>query len=178
MRHSEEQRFVEDISLDFEQMGLPRIAGRVLAVLMISDPPTQSLTDLCALLDASKSSVSTTTRLLVEMDLIEQAPSPVPRQVYFRFKPGGWTVFIHQRLRLWASMHQTAERGLELLKDKDPALRERLQEAHDMFSLVEEQFPAVLERWETSRKAGEQAEPNARNARLAVGIAQTGSRAS
>ena len=148
MRYYEEKHFVEDISLYFEQMGLPRTAGRVLGMLLNSDPPAQSLTDLCALLDASKSSVSTITRLLVEMDLIERAPSPVPRQAYFQFRPGGWLVFIRQRLRLWASLHQIAEQGLELLQDRNPGLRDRLQEAHDMFSLIEEELPTVLERVE------------------------------
>jgi DNA-binding transcriptional regulator GbsR (MarR family) len=152
MRYFEEKRFVEDISLYFEQMGLPRTAGRVLGVLLITDPPAQSLTDLCALLGASKSSVSTTTRLLVEMDLIERVPSPLPRQVYFQFKPGGWAVFVRQRLKLWASLHEIAEEGLALLQDRDPVLRGRLQEAHDMFSLIEEELPALLERVETRDK--------------------------
>lgn len=152
MRYYEEKHFVEDISLYFEQMGLPRTAGRVLGVLLISDPPAQSLTDLCERVRASKSAVSTTTRLLTEMDLIERAPSPVPRQVYFQFKPGGWLVFIRQRLRLWASLHQIAEQGLELLRDRDSQLRERLQEAHDMFSVIEEELPALLERVESEHK--------------------------
>jgi len=151
-RYFEEKHFVEDISLYFEQMGLPRTAGRVLGVLLISDPPAQSLTDLCAFLDASKSSISTTTRLLVEMDLIERVPSPVPRQIYFQFRPGGWLVFVRQRLRLWASLHQIAEHGLDLLQDRDPALRDRLLEAHDMFSLIEEELPMLLKRVEEQRR--------------------------
>jgi hypothetical protein len=32
-------------------------------------------------------------------------------------------------------------------------LRERLQEAHDMFSLIEEELPALLERVENRHKA-------------------------
>jgi DNA-binding transcriptional regulator GbsR (MarR family) len=148
MRYYEEKHFVEDISLYFEQMGLPRTAGRVLGVLLICDPPAQSLTDLCEILQASKSSISTTTRLLSEMGLIERVASPVPRQVYFQFKTGGWIVFIRQRLKLWASLHQIAERGLGLLEGRDAAVRERLQEAHDMFSLIEENLPALLARVE------------------------------
>ena len=148
MPYYEMRHFIEDISLYFEQMGLPRMAGRVLGVLLISDPPAQSLTDLSEILQASKSSISTNTRLLTEMGLIERAASPVPRQVYFQFKPGGWVVFIRQRLRLWASLHQIAEHGLELLADRDPALRQRLREAHDMFSALEEELPALLARVE------------------------------
>jgi DNA-binding transcriptional regulator GbsR (MarR family) len=148
MHYYEEMHFIEDTSLYFEQMGLPRMAGRVLGVLLICDPPAQSLTDLCEILQASKSSISTTTRLLSEMGLIERAASPVPRQVYFQFRPGGWIVFIRQRLKLWASLHQIAERGLDLLEGRDAAARERLQEAHDMFSLIEENLPTLLARVE------------------------------
>ncbi|MEJ2732865.1 MAG: MarR family transcriptional regulator [Anaerolineae bacterium] len=152
MRYYEEKHFIEDISLYFEQMGLPRMAGRVLGVLLICDPPAQSLTDLCEILQASKSSISTTTRLLIEMGLIERTASPVPRQIFFQFKPGGWVVFIRQRLRLWASLHEIAERGLGLLQDLDPSLRERLQEAHDMFSLIEDELPGLLERVENEHR--------------------------
>lgn len=152
-RYYEEKHFIEDISLYFEQMGLPRMAGRVLGVLLICEPPAQSLTDLCEILQASKSSVSTTTRLLSEMGLIERVASPVPRRVYFQFRAGGWVLFIRQRLRLWASLHQIAEYGLELLQDREPALRERLQEAHDMFSMIEDELPALLERVENKHIA-------------------------
>jgi len=55
-------------------------------------------------------------------------------------------------LRMMASLHQIAERGLELLKDEDPALRERLQEAHDMFSLIEDQLPTLLDRIDEQRR--------------------------
>ena len=152
MHYFDEKHFVEDISLYFEQMGLSRTAGRALGALLISDPPALSLTELCARVHASKSAISTTTRLLVEMDLIERVPSPMPRQVCFQFRPGGWAVFVRQRLKLWASLHQIAEHGLDLLQGKDPALRDRLREAHDVFSIIEDELPALLERVEIRRQ--------------------------
>lgn len=147
-RFYEEKHFIEDISLYFEQMGMPRMAGRVLGVLLISNPPEQSINDLCEVLQASKSSISTTTRLLSEMGLIERVAPPLPRRVYFQFKGGGWVTFMRMRLRLMASLHQIAEWGLELLGDKEPNLRGRLQEAHDMFSLIEDALPSLLQRIE------------------------------
>ena len=149
----EQKHFIEDISLYFEQMGIPRMAGRILGVLLIANPPEQSMTDLCEILQASKSSISTNTRLLSEMGLIERTPSPEPRQVYFRFTPGGWVTFMRMYLRMMASLHQVTERGLELLKDEEPALRERLQEAHDMFSLIEDELPALLDRIKEQHKS-------------------------
>ena len=140
----EKRHFIEDISLYFEQMGMPRMAGRILGVLLICDPPEASINDLCVQLQASKSSISTNARLLDEMGLIERVASRVPRQLYYRFTPGGWVTFMRMRLKLMASLHEIAERGLELLKDADPALLRRLQEAHDMFSAIEEELPLLL----------------------------------
>jgi DNA-binding transcriptional regulator GbsR (MarR family) len=140
----EEKHFIEDIGLFFEQMGMPRMAGRILGLLLISDPPAQSITELSEKLQASKSSISMMARLLVENGLIERVASPVPRRDYYRFKPGGWVLYMRQWLGLMTGLHAIAERGLNLMRSRPPELQERLQEAHDLFSLVEERFPALL----------------------------------
>jgi DNA-binding transcriptional regulator GbsR (MarR family) len=148
----EERHFIEDIGLFFERMGLPRMAGRVLGVLLISDPPAQSLTELSEALQASKSAISTATRLLVEAGLIEQVPSPVPRRDYFRFRPGGWLLYMRQWMEVMGALHQITERGLSLLKSKTPELQERLQEAHDLFSFMEAEYSGWFQRWEEHKK--------------------------
>jgi len=142
----EEIHFIEDIGLYFEQMGLPRMAGRILGALLISDPPAQSITDLGVRLNASKSSISIMARLLVERGLIERVASPVPRRDYYRFKPGGWITYMKQWLGLMSGLHQITERGMRLMSDKPEPLKERLQEAHDLFSSVELEFPSILEK--------------------------------
>ncbi len=142
----EEIHFIEDIGLYFEQMGLPRMAGRILGALLISDPPSQSITDLGNRLHASKSSISIMARLLVERGLIERVASPIPRRDYYRFKPGGWIIYMHQWLGLMAGLHQITERGMQLMSEKPEPLKQRLQEAHDLFSNVEQEFPAILQK--------------------------------
>ena len=147
----EELHFIEDIGLFFEQMGLPRMAGRILGALLISDPAAQSITDLSGKLKASKSSISIMARLLVEHGLVERVASPVPRRDYYRFKPGGWIVYMRQWLGLMSALHQIPERGLALMEDQPSQLKERLQGAHDLFSFIEQEFPALLKRLETER---------------------------
>ncbi len=149
----EAKHFIEDIGLFFEQMGMPRMAGRILGVLLIADPPAQSITDIAGTLMTSKSSVSTMARLLVEDGLIERVASPVPRRDYYRFKPGGWILYMRRWLGLMAELHRITERGLRLLADQPPEMQQRLQEAHDLFSLVEERFPAIIETLEQARTA-------------------------
>jgi len=148
----EEKHFIEDIGLFFEQMGMPRMAGRILGVLLISDPPAQSITDLAEKLKASKSSISIMARLLVENGLIERVASPVPRRDYYRFKQGGWMLYMRQWLELMSALHQIAERGLTFMEGKPPELKERLQEAHDMFSFIEQEFPTLLKVLESKRE--------------------------
>jgi hypothetical protein len=58
---------------------------------------------------------------------------------------------MRQWLGLFSELHGIAERGLALTEGKPDALRERLLEAHDLFSLMEEQMPTLLETLEKER---------------------------
>ncbi|MBA3470937.1 MAG: hypothetical protein H0T53_14985 [Herpetosiphonaceae bacterium] len=60
------RQFVEKVGLLYEQVGLQRMAGRILGWLLICDPPAQSAADLAAALDASKGSISGITRQLFQ----------------------------------------------------------------------------------------------------------------
>jgi len=148
----EEKHFIEDIGLFFEQMGLPRMAGKILGVLLISDPPAQSITDIAMSLNASKSSISIMARLLVERGLIERVASPVPRRDYYRFKPGGWILYLRSWLELMSALHQITERGMNLIRQRKGTEDERLMEAHDLFSLLENKFPTLLSTLEKERR--------------------------
>jgi len=147
-----EKHFIEDIGLFFEQMGLPRMAGRILGVLLISVPPERSLNDICENLQASKSAVSTMARYLVNIGLIEKVPSPLPRRDYFKFRPGGWLTFMRQRMEIMAALHEIAERGLAILEGEEEPLKERLYEAHDVFAFVEKEFPRWLENMKNTKE--------------------------
>jgi DNA-binding transcriptional regulator GbsR (MarR family) len=118
-RYYEKKYSVEDVSLYFEQVGIPHMSGRILGVLLIADPLEQSIDDLCERLQASKSSVSTNARLLSEMGLDERVPLPIPRRVCFRFLTGGWVTFERMYWRMMAPLHQSTAEGLILLKDED-----------------------------------------------------------
>jgi len=152
---AEEQRFVEEVGIVFEQTGLPRMAGRILGWLLISDPPHQSTDQLVEALMASKGSISTMTRLLIQIGLIERLSLPGVRHDYFRLRPDAWHHMIRRGLVDEIRMvRQLAERGLELLADKTPLTRKWLEEMRDVYTFLEWEFPALLERWEEERKKG------------------------
>lgn len=154
-RKFEEKRFVEDVGLFFEQYGLPRMAGRVLGWLLISDPPHQSIGELSEALMASKGSISTMTRLLIQLGLIERTSLPGLRRDYFCIK-SATDELITQGIVKITTMRQLSERGLRLLEGKSPQLRERLKAMRDVSAFFEKQYPILLECWEGERQKAKQ----------------------
>lgn len=154
-RQAEVKRFVEEVGIFFEEMSLPRMAGRILGWLFISDPPHQSIDELAQALMASKGSISTATRLLIQFNLIERFSLPGIRHNYFRIRPEGWHHLAGQRANQIKVMRQLCERALELLEGKARGNREWLEEMRDMYAFFEREFPALLERWEQERKRSE-----------------------
>jgi len=154
-RQAEVKRFVEEVGIFFEEMSLPRMAGRILGWLFISDPPHQSIDELAEALMASKGSISTMTRLLIQFNLIERFSLPGIRHNYFRILPEGWHQLARQRANQIKGMRQICDRGLELLGDKAQLNRQYLEEMRDMYAFFEQEFPVLLDRWEQGHKRNE-----------------------
>ena len=150
-RQIEEKNFIEEVGLFFEQTGMPRMAGRILGWLLISDPPHQSPGELAEALMASKGSISTMTRLLIRIGLIERLSLPGVRHDYFRIRTDAWHHLIKQSLEQVTIVRQLAERGLKLLEGKPELTRKWLEEMHDMYAFFEREYPVLLARWEKEK---------------------------
>ncbi len=127
------------------------MAGKILGVLLIADRRLNPSLKLAKTWRQQKFR-RIMARLLVENGLIERVASPLPRRDYYRFKEGGWVLYMRQWLALMHELHKIAERGLALLEEKPDEMKERLLEAHDLFSMLEERFPILLEYLEKERK--------------------------
>ena len=153
MANDIEQQFVEKISLYFEQLGFPRMGGRIFGWLLISETPQASMAELMEALQASKSSISSMTRLLIQVDLIEIASIPGVRRGYFRIRKDAWTNALKDRLTQAVTFRQLADEGLAVLKDGAPDRLRRLQEMRLMYAFLEREIPELLKRWEKERQA-------------------------
>jgi DNA-binding transcriptional regulator GbsR (MarR family) len=149
----EELHFAEDVGLFFEQMGFPRMAGRILGWLLICDPPHQSAGELSDVLQASKGSLSTMTRFLIQLELVERVGLPGQRRDYFRIRPGAWPQLIKSQMQVMTGLHEVVERGLRLMNGREPVAQQRLREAHDLYAFLERELPALLRRWELEHRA-------------------------
>ncbi len=144
--------FAEEFALAYEAAGLPRIAGRILGWLMVCDPPEQSAAQLVTTLGVSKASISTMTRLLTQMHLIEKVPKRGARSDFYRIRPGIWTERVRNGLASLAIYRQLAEKGLKLMENAPPERSQRLQEMHQIYSFFEEELKGMFERLEKRRR--------------------------
>jgi len=119
---------------------------------MISDPPERSAEELAEELEASRGSISQTTRSLIQMSLVQRWSRPGERRDYFRIKPGAWHEIMRREIEALSGFRKMAERGLELLDSEDPGARRSLEEMRDFYAYWEKEMPAVLERWERRKR--------------------------
>jgi DNA-binding transcriptional regulator GbsR (MarR family) len=76
-------RFIEHMGLLWEDEGLPRIAGRIFGLALISSDPC-SLDEIATTLKVSKPSVSNDARMLHKLGLIERVSFPGDRKDYYQ----------------------------------------------------------------------------------------------
>lgn len=139
--------FVEELGLVLDTAGLPRAAGRMLAWLMVCDPPEQSAEDLGTALEASTGGVSMTTRLLVQHGFVQRIGRPADRKAYYRVAPGAWDTVMAAELASTTRLREVGEKGLALLRAHPADRRERLSEMTDFYAFLERELPALMQRF-------------------------------
>jgi DNA-binding transcriptional regulator GbsR (MarR family) len=142
------KQFIEDIGILYEEMGLPRMAGRIFGWLLLCEPAYQSAEQLATVVEASKGSISSMTRLLIQTGIVEKIGIPGKRGTYYRIRSGSWSKLMKKRLPYLTSMRKLTERGLELIADRTPESQQRLQELHDFYAFLEQEIPSLLDRYD------------------------------
>jgi DNA-binding transcriptional regulator GbsR (MarR family) len=140
--------YVEEFGVSFEQFGLPKMVGRVLGSLIVSDPPERSAEELAEELRASRGSISSATRTLVQMGLVQRFSRPGERRNRFRVRPGAWAELMRREQDSLKSFREMAERGLELMGGAGPEARRGLEEMRHLYAFWERELPALLKRYE------------------------------
>lgn len=152
-------RVIEEFGIVSEAHGMPRMAGRILGRLLMCTPPHQSLSCLAEDVQASKGSVSTMTRLLIERRIVERITFPGDRQDYVRVRSGSIGEMFTHTIRHADIQARLLERALTVADDHSTEGLARIREAHDFFSFMRDEFPALLERWQERQAHSADADP-------------------
>ena len=143
----EEAAFVEEMGLFLGSSGMTPMAGRMWGWLLICDPPEQTASDLAAELHASRGAISGTARLLAAAGMVRRTRRRGDRREYFTAPPGALRALLAGAGASFRRFREITEDGLEVVGDRPPAARARLQEIHDAYAFFEREYPALIERY-------------------------------
>ena len=135
---------VERFGLRFEADGLPRIAGRMLGLLMVSAEP-RSVDDLAEELQASRTSANTNARLLERLGAVERASKPGDRRDYYRVVDN-----LHERM-LDARIEQM-KTTRDLLSQAVSCCEGREAQVHDRLCSFAKFYDDMVAALETAKK--------------------------
>ncbi len=144
------ERFVEKAGVLWENDGLPRIAGRIFGLMLISDEAL-SLDEIAEDLGVSKASVSTDTRLLERLGFIERISKAGDRKDYYQQTERSFERAIAQRIRRMHELESLIETGRELAVTR--AVRERLADHHFAFRQITQALETTLEALQDRHRA-------------------------
>lgn len=143
----EQRTFVERMGQSAETDGMSPIAGRLFALLLLSDEPC-SLDDLAAALEVSKASVSTDARRLLDRGIVERVTRPGDRRDYYELAPDFFAQVVRSRIARWRRIHQLIGPLRHPRARLSPVVRQRIASIDEVDSFVVERLDAALAAWE------------------------------
>ncbi len=96
--HPKARQFIERVGLLTEGEGLPRIAGRIYGLLLMT-PGACSLDEMAEALGVSKASISTDARRLEIAGIVVRSSRPGDRRDYYAIAPDALRRSLERRLR-------------------------------------------------------------------------------
>ncbi len=146
---NERVNFIEETGLLFENLGTTRMAGRILGYLMVSDKEMVSFDELCQVLQASKSSISTNIKALVTLHFVKPHTLSGDRKTYYMLSPElNWVEYLMKRIELLKIMKKLFNKGLELRVNKQDKPAQWLRMSIDFYDWVVREYPKFLKQWE------------------------------
>ena len=134
--------FIERNAIQAETSGLPRIAGRLIGIFLLDGGPI-SFAELAERMQASRASVSTNTRLLERLGIIERVAMRGERQDFFSLRANPFLIVLEQSI---ADCQRFTTYVDELLATSPlPAdATARLQQAQDFHAVTAQTLQELL----------------------------------
>ncbi len=139
---------IEKTGLLFEQFGMTRMSGRILGYLMVNDEPQVSFDEFTRELGASKSTISTNLRVLLQMVYIRQVTLHGDRKTYYTLNNElSWTDNIKARSGTIVVFLNLFSQALEVRSDPRDNSSVWLKKAHLFYEFSERMVPIIIDEW-------------------------------
>lgn len=142
-------RFIEQLGLLFADSGMPRMAARTFAYMVVGDRH-YTATDLATGLRVSGGAVSGAVRYLVQAGLVVREREPGASADSYRVHDDAWSVFARHTEEYIRRAEDLLTYGIELLDEGTPGWQ-RVHEVLEYQRFWREELPRVMERWQERR---------------------------
>ncbi len=134
-------QFIERVGRWWESITGSRVAGQILGWLMICDPPHQSAAELMDAVHTSAGSISTQTRFLEQMSLVERISFRGDRATYYQLKENAWEHMMATEMNAIREWDQLAMAATDLVPAERP---DRVTDLSKMTSFLLVKWPEVM----------------------------------
>jgi len=150
MTKEEKKQKVEELGIVFEKLGRTPMASRVLAHLLLAEPPQQSFDMIKESLSASKSAISVALNSLQQESCVKYITFSGDRKRYFLVDGNGWlenTITITNNL---TKLNHLLEDIKEVRKDsKYKEFNNEIKQVLDFQRYITEQIDKNIKNWKS-----------------------------
>ena len=139
--------YIEESGIVFEQLGMTRMAGRIFGYLAVSGKSEASFDEIREALNASKGSISGTTKQLTNAGLVQPVSLPGDRKTYYRLNKVAVGQLLKARVQLFNTFADLLSKGRELKTSEDD-VSEWLKEVSAFYTWLGDEINSVIEKWE------------------------------
>lgn len=149
----EEQEFIARWSRILASEGLPPVAGRLWAWLLICEPPDQTVDGIAEAIGASRGAISGAVRMLEPSGLILRSKHRGDRREHWRSAPDAMIRVLETKERQVRPSLDVLEGTLASLEDRTDASLRRLRETRDLYAMLAAGFPTLIAQFKAVRAA-------------------------
>ena len=150
---NEESEFVERWSRILAAEGLPPVAGRLWAWLLVCEPPEQTVDEISEAIGASRGAISGAVRMLEPSGLVLRSKRPRDRREYWRTSPDAMIHSFEAKERDMRPSLQALDAVIDALADRTVESLGRLREVQRFYGLLLRTFPEIIEEFRAERAA-------------------------
>jgi len=144
--------FVEHMARMLADWGFPRMAGRVLFVMMSADEKALTAGELADRLGVSPAAISGAVRYLTQINMVAREPVPGSRRDRYRLVDDSFYEVTLAKMTLIKTIADAADEAVAATGGPGTPAGARLANMRDFYVFVQEALPDLLDRW-AERKA-------------------------
>ena len=126
------------------------MAGRLFAVLLLSEKSQLSAEELSSMLHASRGSISNTTRMLIQLRLLKRVSVHGDRRQYYQLSNP--TALLETGSASIQHFRALLDRAMENSPEESVHARQRIGQYQQLYEFFHTEYASILKRWNEAKK--------------------------